>query len=113
MAKPRLRPPRGPEAPVHRTPLFELIRDLVDAGLGAAFIAGLVVAAHANPADRVVADLDRVAAAERDDFSQLPLAKVFLAGLGAVAPFKRGAAERARRISLASREFETMRGRIV
>src|SRR5712671_942595 len=97
----------------HRPTLFELIRDLVDAGLGAAFVAGLVVAAHANPADRVVADPDRIAATERDDFSQLPLAEIFLAGLAGIAPFRCRAAERARRICFAPREFETMRGRII
>src|SRR6266487_2559179 len=93
--------------------LLELIRHLVDARFGAALVAGLVVAAHADAADRLVADLDRVAAAERNHVGELALAGVLLAGFGAVAPFQRGTAECASRVGLAPRQLQTMWARTV
>ena len=60
----RHRPARGKR-------LLQLIRDLVDAGLGAGFV--LVAAGRAgdaNRADHVVADLDRQRAARRDHVAE-------------------------------------------
>jgi hypothetical protein len=72
-----------------------------------------VVAADADAADGLVTDFDRVAAAERNYLGKLPLAEHVLAGLGGIAPFQRGAAERTRRVGLAPRQFDAVRGRIV
>src|SRR5262249_3854249 len=70
---------------------LELILHLLPPGLGAALVAFLIVAADADAADRFVTHLDRIAAAERDDIGEEPLAGGFLTGLGAVAPFQRRA----------------------
>src|SRR5262245_25701041 len=75
--------------------LPELVGNFLDASLGARLVAGLVVAAHADAADRVIADIDRIAAAQRNDFGELPLAGSVLARLGAVAPLERRATESA------------------
>src|SRR5207244_10540477 len=66
--------------------LLELVGDLLDTSLRTGFIAGLIVATHADAADRVIADIDWVAAAERDHIGELPLTRILLARVGAVAP---------------------------
>src|SRR6185295_2425420 len=93
--------------------LLELVGNFLHASLGARLVASLVVAAHANPADRVVADIDRIAAAQRNDLGQLPLTRVLLAGVRAIAPLECRAAEGARRVGLAASEFQAMRARII
>src|SRR2546421_8274909 len=90
--------------------LLELILHLLDASLGAAFVACLIVAADADAADRLVADLDRIAAAERNDIGKLPLAKDILPGLGRIAPFERRTAERPGGVGLAPGELDAVRG---
>src|SRR6266566_1647244 len=80
--------------------LLELVGDFLDASLGARLVAGLIVAADADAADGVVADIDRIAAAKRNHLGQLPLTRVLLAGVGAVAPFQRRAAEGAGGVGL-------------
>src|SRR5262249_22802006 len=97
--------------------LLQLVGDLLDASLGARLVASLVVAAYADAADGVVAHIDRITAAQRNHLGELTLTRILspilLAGVGAVAPLERRAAEGAGRIGLASSELQAMRARVV
>src|SRR5882672_8697829 len=93
--------------------LLELVGNFLDASLGARLVAGLVVAADPDAADGVVADIDRIAAAQRNHLGELALTRVLLAGVGAVAPLQRRAAEGAGGVGLAAIELQAMRARIV
>jgi len=96
-----------------RAELPELIGDLVDSCLGAGFVAGLAVPAHADGPDGIVTHVDWNPAAERDHLGEQALTGRVLAGFGGLRPFQRRAAERPRRIGLAPSQFQTMRRGIV
>src|SRR5215831_2339910 len=89
--------------------LLELVRHLGDPGHGAFLVAFRARAAHADRADGLVADLDRDAAAQRDDVGELPLRGDLRRLRRPFGPFRAGAAEGARGIRLAPRQFEIVR----
>src|SRR5579883_2475919 len=88
---------------------LELIGHLVDAGLAAGFFlrSAFGGAGEANTADRLLADLDRRAALQRNDFRERALAGNN--GLGALHPVARGAAESLRRVSFAAGKLDIVR----
>src|ERR1700746_579302 len=93
--------------------LLQLIGDPVDARLCAGLIAGLAVSAHTDCPDRIVADVDRNSAAERDYLPKHGLAGSVHSGFGSLGPFQRWAAERARRVGFAASELQAVRRGIV
>src|SRR4029079_13585890 len=92
---------------------FQLIGHLGEAGHGALLVAFAPRPADADRADRFLTDLDRNAAAQRDNIGQFTLPRERRHVARALPPFRRGAAEGARRVGLAARQFEIVRARLV
>src|SRR5580704_3792982 len=93
--------------------LLQLIRHAGDTRHGASLVAAGGRAAHPDGTDGLVADLDRHATPQRNDVFELALASELRARLGARSPIGRGAAEGARRVSLALRQLDIVRRRLV
>src|SRR5215467_14248525 len=89
--------------------LLQLIGHLGDAGIAAGLFLRSTIrgAAETDAADRLVADLDRNAAMQRNDLGERSLAGNI--GLGALAPIDGGATESARRIGLALGQLQIVR----
>src|SRR5207237_10177853 len=94
--------------------LSQLIRHLGDAGLGTGLLLGLATRrpAQANSTDRVLADHDWTAAAERNDVRKTTLPGDVAFGR-ALRPFGRGTPERQRGIGLAAGQLEIVRRGVI